>query len=157
DLLPVGGPLAHADPAFDDDEEAPSRVTLANDDLPGKVAVVAQAVHQGDEGVLRKVVEQRHLLRVHLRGALFGRRGDIAEGAVEVLILGGYRRRGGGPGACHFLVRGDGEQLDFLLGAAGQQVRDGTRLADELLAGDDLFVVRSGDQVLRLQAENRVI
>ena len=157
ELLPVGGALADPDPPFDDDEKAPSGVALANDDLAGNVAVVAQPVHQGDEGVLRKVVEQRHLLRVHLRRALFGRDGDVAESAIEVLVLGGHGRRRGRPRTCQLLVGGDGEQLDFLFDAAGKQVRDGTCLAYELLARDDLFVVRRCDQVLRLEGEDGVI
>jgi len=80
-------------------------------------AGVAKPVDEGDESVLWKIVEQRNLF-----AAIFAperlRRRDVAECAIQIVVLGGDAGRLGGPAAGQLLVRADREQLDLLLRAA---------------------------------------
>src|SRR2546427_1624548 len=157
DLLAFGGGLVHAHPAFDDDEEAASGITLPDDEVTRKVPVVAKPVDEGDESVLWKIVEQWNLLRGDLRRRSACERRDVAECAIQVVVLGGDAGRLGGPAAGQLLVRADREQLDLLLRAAGEQVRDRSALASEFVAGDHFLVMRACDEVLGFRREDRVV
>src|SRR5207302_2046504 len=80
----------------DDDEEAASGIALPDDEVTRKVPVVAKPVDEGDESVLWKIVEQRNLLRGDLRRRSACGRRDVAECAIQVVVLGGDAGRLGG-------------------------------------------------------------
>src|SRR5581483_7183709 len=157
DLLEVRSSLVDPHPAFHDDEEAAAWIALADDQLPRGMALVAEAVHQGHEGLLGEIVEERHLLRRYVRRRGGPGRRDVIEGAIEIVLSGGGRRRFRGARAGELLVGADREQLDLLLRPAGEQVGDRAAFLAQRLSRDHFLVLRAGDQVLGLRREDRIV